>query len=515
MGIAFSLAAALTTLLGWACMRLALRYRFVDRPGHRKIHKRPVPFLGGLAFFLGLGLAVAILCIYGNPNCQAIHTPAAFTARLLPAVLACLVGLTDDLFGLRARYKFLAQGLFALAFSYFACRFSTLHIPGLAPIALDPMVAVGMTTFFIVAVVNGFNMIDGSDGLCLVSSMVSLGFIAVAAQWQMQPHLSVLAMAACGAAAGILVWNRPPARMYLGDAGSQGLGFLIACMVVALGKRPEGLSAGQIPPGWQPFDYQFVIALLLVGKPAMEVFLTVARRGLQGRSLGRADQGHIHHRLARLGMGPLRIALVALVINLLFGGIALAFLANTKGLAVLLSTLLAGLLGTGLQRLGYMRFLQRDWVFDRRPHFAVASHFAAMQGAKLQLAQNREEVLALVTQACHEFGAHECRISLRDEDHRFAWAWKEQVPQQLKAKAWDRFRIPNTRNHASWSMDNDEREPELTMNLRVIMTEFMHKTMERLVQLMNEQPKTLPVPEYASRAHQDLVLSIKGFKRRL
>lgn len=515
--IAFVMAAILALGFGWVCMVLAKRLRWVDRPGHRKSQKRSVPYLGGLALFLALGTTLFVLYQVGYFVAEPGFSIPSLLACLSPALAACGLGLWDDIYEMPARYKFAFQGLIALGFSQFAYRFSVFHIPGFSPLILDPEVAVLVTTFFMVAVVNGFNMIDGSDALCLGSSTVTLALVSAVAELDGQPQFAILGLATCGACLGLLYWNRPPARIYIGDAGSLGLGFLVAGLVVALGAGAPGhflLGPKGLPR--EAFAYQIVVASLLVGIPALEVLLTVARRGLQGRSLGRGDQGHLHHRLAQRGWRPASIAGGAMGVNLLCGSIALAFLSGEKGMAVMCAFMLAILLGLGLQYLDYFRMLRSDWLDKRRPHYAVATHFAAMQASKLKLASHREEVLALVKQACHEFGAHECRVSVRDSsDRRWIWKWSEPAPAQAGPRVKDRVRIADTRNHASWTMENDDREPDLNMNLRVIMTEFMRDALERLVELMAGQENVVPERDAGKTDTLDLVLSIKGFKNRL
>ncbi|HTA17094.1 MAG TPA: MraY family glycosyltransferase [bacterium] len=514
------LAGILALALGRLCMAWALRMRWVDRPGHRKIHSRPVPYLGGVALFAALGLTVLSLLLLpqtGVPGLAGFSLPCLLVC-VAPALLAMALGLWDDLYGLRARYKFVGQGLLALLFSQFAYRFMAIHIPGFPPLVMEPEIAVLVTAFFIVAIVNGFNMMDGSDALCLGASLVTFAMVAVVAQVQGQPHLVFMGLAAAGACLGLLFWNRPPARIYLGDAGSQGLGFLAVCMVVALGKHEPGqFVVGLVnDPSKPKVMYKVVVALLLVAWPACEVLLTVLRRGLQGRGLGQADQGHIHHRLGRLGLGPWAIALCAVLLNLYCGLVVMAFLAAQKGLAVLLMLPLAALLSLGIQKLGYMRFLKRSWLEDRRPHYAIATHFAAMQAAKLKVARNHDEVLALVEETCHEFGVHACRVSVRDDTKKQSvWTWSDKAAPAPPRVTWERIRIAGTRNRASWSADaHDEREPELSMNLRVLMADFMRLALERLGELSGNVISFAEMRGQASGERKRL-MSIKGLKQRL
>jgi UDP-GlcNAc:undecaprenyl-phosphate GlcNAc-1-phosphate transferase len=515
------LAVFLGVVFGKACMQLALRWHWVDRPGHRKSHKRPVPYLGGLAVFLALTVTVATLTFFFRLNGSPGFSLASLLVVLAPALAVSALGLWDDLWDLRARHKFLGQAIVALLFSHFAYRFSALHIPGLPPLLLDPLLATALTAFFMLAVVNGFNMIDGSDALCLGVSSCSMLTLAVLAQWHGQPHLVALALSAAGACLGVLYWNKPPAKMYGGDAGSQGLGFLTAGLILAVGQgEPGRFVVGAALEQRQPYPYQFVVACLVVGVPALEVLLTVLRRGLQGRALGRADQGHLHHRLSRLGLSPLGIAVVAVLANLWGAAIVLAALQGARGLVLQLSVGLVVLSVFGLQKLGYTRFFQRRWLDDRRPHFAAAHHFNHLQCTKLLLAQHREEALALVAQTCHEFGARECRVTLSDQSGRWTWTWVEPlpraVPERLRGKPLpsERVRLPGTRNHASWTMENDDREAELNMNARVLMVEFMGQALKRLVELAPEPVEERPANTLVF-GQKELVLSIQGYKRRL
>jgi hypothetical protein len=289
-------------------------------------------------------------------------------------------------------------------------------------------------------------------------------------------------------------------------------------MIVALGKHePGNFVVGLVDDPSKPkVMYKIVVALLLVAWPACEVLLTVLRRGLQGRGLGQADQGHLHHRLVRLGLGPWAIALCAVLLNLYCGLVVMAFLDAQKGLAVLLMLPLAALVSLGVQKLGYTRIFKRRWLEDRRPHYAIATHFAAMQAAKLKVARNHGEVLALVEETCHEFGVHTCRVSVRDDTKKQSvWSWTDKASSTPVHVAWDRIRVAGTRNRASWSADtHDEREPELSMNLRVLMVDFMRLALERLGELAGNVISFADVQGQASGERKRL-MSIKGLKQRL
>ena len=511
----FALAVLVSAAVCGLLIPVAFRWRLVDRPGIRKTHRRAVAYLGGLGVLSGAGIAFAMLFRWLDLDARLGERLATLAACTLPALGGLGLGLWDDVADLRPRYKFLIQASIAFAFSLFAYRLHALHLPGFMPWPLDPVLGTLGTAFFMLALVNGFNMIDGSDGLCTGVSAASLAMVAVAAAGLEQPLVCLLALVSSGACLGFLFWNRAPARMYLGDAGSQGLGFLVSALLLALG---NGLPGQDRSAPWQPFHYHLLILTMLAGFPALEVTLTVLRRGLQGRSLGRGDQGHLHHRLQRLGLRPSRITLVAVAVNTLGGCMALAFLAAEKGLVVLLALPMVVLLVLGLQQLGYTRIFKRRWVEERRPHYAIASHFGAMQAAKLTLVRDREEVLDLVGQACVELGAHECRITVMDprsEGGRWKWTWAAPRGASEHPGRADHVRLAAIRAHASWILELDEREPELDMNLRVIMGEFMRQALETLHKVMQGELQLKVVTGSKTDRPGGRSMSVRGLKRRI
>jgi UDP-GlcNAc:undecaprenyl-phosphate GlcNAc-1-phosphate transferase len=508
-----ALALALTPL----SMRLASSWDLVDRPGARKSQKKPVPYLGGVALFTAVTLGLLALGWLARNTALEGMSWKCLLACLIPALLGVGLGLWDDLKNLRARHKFTLQVLVALAFTVFAYRFQILHVPGFRPILLDPAVSITLSVFFILALVNGCNMIDGSDGLCAGSSVATLIVFTVIAANYAQPHLMVLSLAGSGAILGFLYWNRPPARIYLGDAGSQGLGFLLACLLLALGSTTEPGQFDGVNIR-SPFHYKIVVAVLLGGYASAEVLLSVLRRGLQGRSLVRADQGHLHHRMLRLGLSPGFIVLLAITVNLLCGEIVLTFLDGQKGLTTLLSLVLVTLLVLALQQLGYTRLLQRRWIDARRPHFAVAQHYMAMQNVKLTLAKNMDEVFLLISQAAAELGVEQVSVDLRDSKskktgHHWSWSRSAELGQSPAAAPGptDSHQLNNARGHASWNFeDGGGSEPELEMEMRVLMSEFMHHAVERMHGFLTSAPT---VTETALK--MELGMSIKGLKGRL
>jgi UDP-GlcNAc:undecaprenyl-phosphate GlcNAc-1-phosphate transferase len=255
-------AAAVTALLAPLVIRLALRTGIVDRPGGPlKPHDRPVPYLGGIAVFCGV-LAATI--------------GSAHPAVLLPLSLALILGLLDDVASLAASPRVVVElGIGA----------TVAWVTG-----ADGLVEGAGVALVTVALINAVNMVDGIDGLALgMCAVTGLGMAFV-----IPDGWTRLAAAVAGASAGLLLFNRPPARIYLGDAGSYLLGTALAVLAGA---------------SWSATGHGTDLAVVaaLIGYPWVELVSTVGRRLLTRRPLFGGDRDHVYDRMGRAGMSKARV----------------------------------------------------------------------------------------------------------------------------------------------------------------------------------------------------------------
>jgi UDP-GlcNAc:undecaprenyl-phosphate GlcNAc-1-phosphate transferase len=464
----------LSLLLTQLAIPVAHRLRLVDAPGARKLQDRPVAYLGGVAVMLAIMLTLLDVIFSFRPD-EINHRRMLWV--VLVAMGGSLLGLADDVWDLPARLRLLVQLGLVLLFCQFGFRFEAFHLPGLPAISLG-WTAVPVSAFFMLAILNGFNMIDGCDGLAATVAAVCGFNLAAAAALTGYTGLLIIGLAALGASLGFLIHNRPPARIYLGSAGSYGLGLLFSASVVALGNSKPGLASGQ------PFLYHVGVAVLLLAWPALEVGLSVSRRALHGRKLSRADNGHLHHRMLALGLGPGWVGLAAGVFSMICGMMVLAFLSGQKGIAAVLSLLAAVLVGLGLAFLGYLDFLKPGLLRARRPHFQIANYFLAMQMLKLNTVSTLEQALALVSQSCHELGCLQCRIVLpakREGGRPWVWVWRSIAPGEPKAT--DRRRLDQRQGNAAWVLRSVQSSDELETESRVLMAEFMAKALPKVREL--------------------------------
>jgi UDP-GlcNAc:undecaprenyl-phosphate GlcNAc-1-phosphate transferase len=293
--LAAALAAAVTALATPLVIRLAVRTGVVDHPGPLKSHDRPVPYLGGVAVFCGVG---------------AVTVGSGHQAVLIPLALALTLGLLDDIAPLPVLPRLVVELGIGAAVAW---------VTGPYGPAEGTCVALGT-----VVLINAVNFVDGIDGLALgMCAVTGLGFALLASSGWTRVAAGVM-----GAAAGLLVFNRAPAKIYLGDAGSYLLGTAVA--VLAGGHWAATGGARDL-----------AVLAALVGYPLVELVSTVARRLLSRRPLFGGDRDHVYDRLERAGIGKGRVtgmllAGQAIVTGLVVGGHRLDSAAVPVALVVIL-----------------------------------------------------------------------------------------------------------------------------------------------------------------------------------
>lgn len=286
-----AVAAALTAwLLTPVCVRVARRLGVVDRPDVRKSHRTSTPYLGGVAVLGGVLAAVGLWAARSEAPAYAwARLDGAAVATLLGAVAIFALGLADDFRPVRARYKMLAQVAVAVGVWSAGVRFESIPLfdgsrfeMGCAYLSLP------LTVLWIVGVTNALNLIDGLDGLAAGVGLIAAAAIAyVAAQTGSLPVACVLT-ALSAALAGFLYHNRHPAKIFLGDAGSLLIGFLLATCAVTTASSSASFLALGAP----------VVALAM---PILDLTFTVLRRMIERRGVFSPDRNHVHYRLMSLG----------------------------------------------------------------------------------------------------------------------------------------------------------------------------------------------------------------------
>lgn len=301
-GVAFLSTLVLTPLARCAAHWLGV----VDRPdGHRKLQNKPVALLGGVAVLAGLGLTV-LAAAAGGAMDDSLRAIALVSVGLS---LLCAIGVVDDAFNIPAGWKLVAQVFAAMPMIVAGCVVPAFDLGGFH-IPLGPLGGIAALAW-LVACTNALNLIDGMDGLCstvglcIAAGVTGVAFVSGAG------NTMVCAAALAGALAGFLVFNLPPARIYLGDAGSMVIGMTLAVLTL----RASLGSTGAVNP---------IILGALMFVPLVDVSLAMLRRRLTARPIFQSDRGHIHHRLLDYGLSVRQVLASIAGIGVSTGLIAVA-----------------------------------------------------------------------------------------------------------------------------------------------------------------------------------------------
>ena len=286
-------AAALTPLI----RNLSFRLKLYDAPNDRKLHKRAIPRTGGIAIAVAFLIpTLGIVLTEANIGKQVYQQWPPMMAIVVGGAFVLLVGLADDLKGLRARWKFLLQAGVATFAFWMGYRIEAVSLP------FGGMLEMGffsylITVVWIVGIINAVNLIDGLDGLAGGIAFFVLVFNFMVAVSNNSFLMALVAAALAGGVLGFLFYNFNPASIFMGDAGSMFIGYVLALAAINSGQKSSTTVALLTP----------IVAL---GVPIMDTLFSMVRRFIERQPLFAPDKGHIHHRLLAMGLNHKRSVLV-------------------------------------------------------------------------------------------------------------------------------------------------------------------------------------------------------------
>lgn len=280
--------------------KIALQIGAVDAPNMaRKSQSEPVPYLGGVAIVIGVFLATYTTVFVKDKNIGLASTV------LIPALAMAIMGLIDDLRGLPPWPRLIAQSVVGVGVAALLIATNTLGTPS-GIFVIDAVI----TTLWIVGVCNSINFFDNLDGGAAGTVVVISLFTFFIAFDQGQLMISALSIVTAGATAGFLLWNRPPARIYMGDAGALFLGIIIAVLTIRLDPN--------IKPIWKSLS----IPLLLMAVPLLDTSVAVISRLARGISPFTGGRDHLSHRLMRRGLHRRTAAISLWALAGIYGAVA-------------------------------------------------------------------------------------------------------------------------------------------------------------------------------------------------
>jgi UDP-GlcNAc:undecaprenyl-phosphate GlcNAc-1-phosphate transferase len=274
-------------------IRLARRARMgLDAPNEtRKRHETPIPRLGGMPIMCAI--SVGLLLIMGNRP----EYGGEFFPVLLGSLCMCGLGLWDDFKALGARRKLAGQVAIACLVYWMGLRIDRVTYPGHAwSVHLGTAASMALTVFWLISVPNVVNLIDGFDGLAGGLGLFMAVTLGITGWLNEQLPVAWYAFTMAGALLGFLVFNFPPARIFLGDGGAYLVGFCIAAL--SLASSNKGSIAAVM-----------LVTIVGLGVPILDTTFALVRRALRGFPLFHADDEHIHHRLSDLGFSKRRVVL--------------------------------------------------------------------------------------------------------------------------------------------------------------------------------------------------------------
>jgi UDP-GlcNAc:undecaprenyl-phosphate GlcNAc-1-phosphate transferase len=290
------LTALATTAL---CKKIALKYGIVDKPDDTvKTHTEPIAYLGGIGILVGLifGVLIGIATFKSEQFGKIFRWLAGILAG---GTIACFVGLADDIFDIKPWEKILGQMAAAVVLIIVGIVPDITQIVNFLHLSLSgwqvQIIQAGIVVFFVLGATNSLNLLDGLDGLCAgVTAIITLAMLVLAthlATWGFSevgdPVRIILCLGLVGGVFGFLPFNRHPAKIFMGDAGSMLLGFTVAALMM--------LFAESIPRWW-------MAAIVVFGLPILDTATALVRRLLNKRPLFVSDRGHIYDQMIDRGI---------------------------------------------------------------------------------------------------------------------------------------------------------------------------------------------------------------------
>lgn len=351
LAASFASALAATAL----CKKIAVRYDIVDKPDETvKTHKEPVAYLGGIGILVGLlfGVLTGIATIQSDQFQPILR---CLLGILAGATIACAVGLADDILDIKPWQKLLGQTAAALILILVGIVPNITEIAGYfnltIPLTIEKLLQAGIVVFFVLGATNSLNLLDGLDGLCAgVTSIITIAMLLLSIHLATynfseigDPVRIITCLALVGGCFGFLPFNRHPAKIFMGDAGSMLLGFTVAALMM--------LFAEFIPRWW-------FAAIVVFSLPIIDTATALARRLLNKRPLFVSDRGHIYDQMIDRGIPLKKTVLICYILTAFYAlfGLAMGFYTKIRTVhATLIYTGLFVVSGLIIWKKGYLK----------------------------------------------------------------------------------------------------------------------------------------------------------------
>ncbi|MFC4618535.1 glycosyltransferase family 4 protein [Camelliibacillus cellulosilyticus] len=305
--IAFIIALVVTVIATPIVRMIAFKLNIVDLPSeNRKIHKKPMPYLGGVA--IALGFFAGFIYLHPTVPAESTFSTPAFIAG---ALIILFTGIIDDKYSLPPKYKFLMQILAAVVIVASGLTIDFIQLPFFERIEFG-WLAYPLSVLWIVGITNAINFIDGLDGLASGVSSIALGTMLVMGVLENQLLAVALSVILIGGTIGFLFFNFHPAKIFMGDSGAMFIGYTMA--VISITGLFKSLTI-----------FSLILPIIILAIPIFDTSFAIVRRLLKGQKISTADRMHLHHCLMNLGFSHRTTVLIIYGISVVFGVSAIIF----------------------------------------------------------------------------------------------------------------------------------------------------------------------------------------------
>jgi UDP-GlcNAc:undecaprenyl-phosphate/decaprenyl-phosphate GlcNAc-1-phosphate transferase len=464
---AFFIATVVAAVLTPFVRALAFRIGAVTAPGERHVHAHSTPRLGGVAIFFAFLAPLVSLFFVDTGVAVAVQAQPELVVGLLFGALAmCGLGFADDVRGIRALYKLLAQ--IAIAVCAYACgfRIEDITLPYLGTAQMG-VFALPVTVVWIVGIVNAVNLIDGLDGLAggVVFFAALTNFVVA----RISGNVFVAALMACmlGAVLGFLFFNFNPARIFMGDSGSYFLGFVLAASAISVGREQKASTTVSL-----------LVPIIALGVPIFDTLFAIVRRFLERRPLFAPDRSHIHHRLVDLGMTQRRAVLVLYGVSITLAVAAIVVSLGRDwqvGFAILAaSVIMIGLVrSVGAFHELHVKRRQKERIRTR--HAELIRRLLPGLSLTFAAIRTRTDLTGLLSSFAREADLsylEVLRVTGREEETLHRWQSRSEAGRHEGRLVSSRFPIPQDRGGLElkfgWWSETEEVCPQTEILLQVV-----------------------------------------------
>ena len=333
--ITFVLAVLTAAILTPITIKIAYKVGAVDIPKDaRRMHSKTMPRMGGLAFILAFFVAIIYMLLTGG-----IADTTNLFGFFIGLAIVASVGFLDDVYQLKAWQKLIAQIIAAIVVIASGLRICYVNIPFLALYGLNDALSIIITFGWIIGVTNALNLIDGLDGLATGVSAISTLALTVIFILNGAGELPIImTVALLGGLIGFLPYNFNPAKTFMGDVGSNSLGFILATVsMIGMAKTYTFMA--------------IILPVVVLGLPIFDTLFAIFRRVLHHKSIMEADRGHLHHKLIDAGLSQRQAVLTLYAVTAVLGILAVVILESNAWKVVILAAILAVLSVLGSKNL--------------------------------------------------------------------------------------------------------------------------------------------------------------------